>query len=97
VDAAERPAHLGAESVGDVVSRNPAAGAVAECCGHVGGVWFRTDDHDPLSREAVRLAAATMGKSGAIDDHEIWFQVVHRCGKFSVEEVGLPASVLPFE
>ncbi len=97
MDAAERLAHLGAEPVSDVVSCNPATGSVTERGGHVGRVRFGANDDDPIAWVAGGAIVAAAGEGSSVDDDQIWFQLVHRRVEFSVEEEGLPATVLVFE
>ena len=95
--AAERPAHFGAQPVSDVVSSYPASGSVAEGGGHVGGIGFRADDDDPVTRIAVGSITAAPRKFRAVDDHEVWREVAHRCREVLVEEAYVPATVFALE
>ena len=97
MDASECLAHLYAEPVSDVVSGNPSTGSVTECRGHVGRIRFGTNDHDALARVAVGSIVAAVREGSGVDDHQIWFQFVHCRAEFTVEEEGLPATVLVFE
>ncbi len=97
MDAAERPAHFGAEAVSDVVSSYPASGSVAESGGHVGGIRFRADDDDPVTRIAAGSITAAPRKRGAVDDHEVRREEAHRCREVLVEEAYVPATVFALE
>jgi len=97
VDAAERPAHFGAQSVSDVVSSHPASGSAAEGGGHVSVVRFRADDDHPITRIGAASITAAPGKRSAVDDHEVWREVAHRCREVLVEEANVPATVFALE
>ena len=97
MDATERGAHFGTESFGDIVSGDPASGAIAERQGHVRRIRLRANNNDSLRWEVIRLATAALWKGCAVDDHEVWREVVHRGWEIPVEQTGLPTAVFSFE
>jgi len=97
VDAAQRCAHFGTESFGDIVSGDPTSGAIAERQGHVRRIRFWANDNDSLPWEVVRLITAALWKGCAVDDHEVWCQVAHRSWEVLVKQTRLPTAVFSFE
>ena len=95
--AAERGAHFGTESFGDIVSGDPASGAIAERQGHVRRIRLRANNNDSLRREVIRLIAAALWKGCAVDDHEVWREVAHRGWEIPVEQTRLPTAMFSFE
>lgn len=97
MDAAERCAHFGTQSFGDIVSGDPASSAIAECQRHVCRIRFRADDNGSPPWEVIGLITATLWKGCAVDDHKVWRQVAHRGWQVLVKQTRLPTAVVSFE
>lgn len=97
MDAAERGAHFGTESFGDIVSGDPASGAIAERQDPVRRIRLRANNNDSLRWEVIRLTTAALWKGCTVDEHEVWREVSHRGWEIPVEQTRLPTAVFSFE